>query len=219
MTHLQLLPHVSVAMVEDRPIFLDLRRDRYFALHGEAANAMAALRSDPHRLADDKLAGTLIATGLFAASDEPRELLPAPFAIPDRDLPDDRANLHIKDLIPVLLLLAGCHRAVRKQPLDKVIARRRRPGAERPRLLSADAILALAQRFLRARALIPIKPVCLQDSLALHDWLAAHWARATLVIGVRLDPFAAHCWVQLGETVLNDASDRVAAYTPILVVE
>lgn len=219
MTHLQLLPHVSVAIVDDRAIFLDLRRDRYFALDGEAADAMAALRSDPHRLVDDELAGTLIATGLFAASNEPRELLPAPLAIPNRNLPEDRANLHVKDLIPVLLLLAGRRRAVRKRPLERVIARRRRLGAGRSQLLSTDAIVALAQRFLRARALIPIRPICLQDSLALHDWLAAHGARAALVIGVRLDPFAAHCWVQIGETVLNDASDRVAAYTPILVVE
>jgi hypothetical protein len=36
------------------------------------------------------------------------------------------------------------------------------------------------------------------------------------VIGVKLNPFAAHCWLQVGDVVLNDLPERVAAFTPIL---
>ena len=79
--------------------------------------------------------------------------------------------------------------------------------------------MALVSRFQRARSFVPIKPICLQDSLALREWLARRGAGAALVLGVRLDPFAAHSWIQLGDMVLNDSADRVSAYTPILAVE
>lgn len=219
MANLQLLRHISFAIVDGRAVFLDLRRDRYLALDGAAADAFAALHSSPDCRASEELVATLFATGLFAASQEPGELLPAQIEVPDRDLCDDAAKPAAKDLIGVLFHVIACRRAVRRQPLEIVIARRRRPPRECSRTMPADTVLGLAGRYLRARALIPIKPVCLQDSLALHDWLAVRGARSSLVLGVQLDPFAAHCWVQLGNTVLNDAADKVATYTPILVVE
>lgn len=219
MTHLRLLPHISFATIDGQPIFLDLRRDRYFALDGAAAEAFAAFRSNPDHPSSDEFAKALVATGLFAPSHEPRSLLPARIATPERDLLEDGASPGLKDLIQILFLLIGYRRAVRRQPLEIVIARPPRRNAKRSGSLPTAAALSLAQRFLRARGLIPIKPICLQDSLALHDWLATHGAHPSLVLGVRLDPFAAHCWVQLGKIVLNDASDRVTAYTPVLVVE
>lgn len=59
---------------------------------------------------------------------------------------------------------------------------------------------------------------CLQDSLALTNYLAAESALARWVIGVKIRPFGAHSWVQSGPTVLNDLSEHVRRYTPILVV-
>jgi hypothetical protein len=85
--------------------------------------------------------------------------------------------------------------------------------------LAADTSVVLASRFRRARAWVPIKPSCLQDSLALHQWLGRYGAGADLVMGVKLDPFAAHCWLQVGDIVLNDLPETVAAFTPILAVQ
>lgn len=59
---------------------------------------------------------------------------------------------------------------------------------------------------------------CLVRSLALARDLKAAAAPATFVIGVKSPPFAAHSWVQLGDHVLNDTVDRVAPFTPILVL-
>ncbi|MEW6017414.1 MAG: lasso peptide biosynthesis B2 protein [Pseudomonadota bacterium] len=42
-----------------------------------------------------------------------------------------------------------------------------------------------------------------------HD---AHW-----VFGVRLWPFQAHCWLQVGDLVIGDRVHRVRAFTPIMV--
>ena len=40
---------------------------------------------------------------------------------------------------------------------------------------------------------------------------------AQIVFGVTM-PFAAHCWVQQGDVVLNDALDRVLRFRPIMVL-
>jgi hypothetical protein len=40
----------------------------------------------------------------------------------------------------------------------------------------------------------------------------------TFVIGVATKPFLAHSWVQLGEYVLNDTTERVQDFMPILSI-
>jgi len=59
---------------------------------------------------------------------------------------------------------------------------------------------------------------CLFDSLALLNFLALDGLSAHWVIGVKVQPFGAHSWLQQGSTVLNDQHDRVRRFTPILVV-
>jgi len=84
--------------------------------------------------------------------------------------------------------------------------------------MGTDELESVSLRFRHARALVPIGPTCLQDSLALRDWLGSRQASAAIVFGVKLDPFAAHCWVQSENTVLNDAPDKVREFTPVFVV-
>jgi hypothetical protein len=53
------------------------------------------------------------------------------------------------------------------------------------------------------------------DSLAL---IACLWRRglpADLYFGVRIAPFAAHCWVQSGDCLLSDPFDIVREFTPV----
>lgn len=50
-------------------------------------------------------------------------------------------------------------------------------------------------------------------------WLTAEGDGATLVFGVKLDPFAAHCWVERGDVLLNDRPERVERFAPIRTIE
>lgn len=59
---------------------------------------------------------------------------------------------------------------------------------------------------------------CLRDSLVLADFLLRRGFTPTFVIGVRSKPFAAHAWVQCGDTVLNDTVENVQRYIPILAI-
>ena len=84
--------------------------------------------------------------------------------------------------------------------------------------LGEGPVARLAGRFRAARSLVPIPPICLQDSIALAFWLARRSACPALVFGAKLDPFSAHCWVQTDALVLNDAPDTVSQFAPVLVI-
>lgn len=59
---------------------------------------------------------------------------------------------------------------------------------------------------------------CLVRSLAMFSVLRGHGVTAALVVGVRSDPFSAHAWVQYDDIVLNDSVDQINNYAPILVL-
>ena len=69
----------------------------------------------------------------------------------------------------------------------------------------------------RSRRLWSDENQCLPRSIALASALRQEGGSAKLVIGVTLQPFAAHAWVQDGTTVLNDTIDHVTLFKPILV--
>ena len=81
-----------------------------------------------------------------------------------------------------------------------------------------DKVVDVAHRYAACRWLIPVPTRCLIDALALDHILLSRRVAATLVFGVRLEPFAAHCWLQSPETVLTGTSAEARNYTPILVV-
>lgn len=218
MAYLALQPHVGFALVEERPIFLDIRRDRYFGLDRDAEEGfLAAHRSNGALDVEDELAARLLATGLFTSDARPRPADAAAIRRPERGLSGGGSRLRPTDLASTWLLIGRARRQLRKQPLERVIDQRRMRG--RPTSdWSPDEVEAFCARFSRARSLVPIGPTCLQDSLALRDWLDSRRASAAIVFGVKLDPFAAHCWVQSDNIVLNDAPDKVREFTPIFVV-
>lgn len=62
------------------------------------------------------------------------------------------------------------------------------------------------------------KDACLRNSLTLVEFLAKYDVYPTCVFGVKMDPFAAHAWVQQGAVVLTDPIAHVKTFTPIMIV-
>jgi hypothetical protein len=52
----------------------------------------------------------------------------------------------------------------------------------------------------------------------LLEYLAWYRIFPTWVFGVQTRPFAAHCWLQHENIVLNDTVEHVTRYTPIMTV-
>lgn len=213
---------ISFCWAGDRAVFLDARQDRYFCL-GRATEAMfrklcadeGAKASDVCSLVALKVIDT--PKGLGAPLKAVDHIKPARSGLEDigraRSL---NAALALKAAFAVV----AARRQLRQRSFLDIIRRRR---ANKQKLEAADtsataATLELSQAFAVARRVTPIPPICLPDSLALLDVLARRSLAADLVFGVKLNPFAAHCWVQSGDVVLNDTMDAVRRHTAILVV-
>ncbi len=84
-------------------------------------------------------------------------------------------------------------------------------------ITDAHAVRKLTGSSWLARRLWSSRDRCLPRSLALTHALRASGSAARLVLGVALNPFTAHAWVQDGDRVVNDTLDHAALFTPILV--
>jgi hypothetical protein len=108
---------------------------------------------------------------------------------------------------------AGYRRRTLSQLVDQAASGRASPEP-RP---TSNAIL-IARRSQALAPLLPLSAKCLLRSFLLLRQLRAAGEDALWVFGVRTWPFAAHCWLQAGEVVLDDDWERVRGYAPILTV-
>lgn len=76
----------------------------------------------------------------------------------------------------------------------------------------------LLASFTAVRPMLKHARICRLDAPALCIFLRRHGHDARLVFGVRLRPFAAHCWAQLGEAAVLEAPEDLRQYTPILAI-
>jgi len=218
----QLCDQVSFCLPGGRSVFLDARRDRYFCLSGAAELAFRALlNGEP---ATSSGLGLLIQSQLVEEGEggEPPMAAPSP-SRPVRSLleePPATVSSRARVVVEVAWTVAKARLRMKRQAfamiMDRLRARKR--SAEAVEHGGADTSLQWASVFNTARRTAPIKPVCLPDSLALLDFLARRGVFADLVLGVKLNPFGAHSWVQTDQVILNDTVDHVNAHTPILVV-
>ncbi len=224
---MHLSPNVFIAAIRERAVILDLARDRYVALNPGLAQAVLALTGlsgsqDPDVGRFDAAGAALVAKG-FLTADVP-ELTPASGAWSAlRPLhtqwpsgqPPAASRAGLRGFLSVQVSLAEAAWSLRTLTFQAVVervARRkvRRGGPE----ISEQALL---DAYFAARPWFPIKPICRLDAVALCLHLRRNGVDASLVFGVRLDPFKAHCWVQRGDRVLNEPHEIVARYAPIML--
>jgi len=74
----------------------------------------------------------------------------------------------------------------------------------------------LVEVFMRLQPLLPPSQTpCLVNSLTLLEFLAAHGLFPRLMFGIQSHPFAAHCWLQHEDMVLNSTLEQVIQFTPM----
>lgn len=187
---------------------IDLDADAYLCLPGGAqafgGDAEQSLRPDTSGL------DAMVAAGLTSDTPSPRRGTPPP--LPGRTILHDRLERvssrqmmrAIRAAIEIrgLLHAAGLHSMLSA-------ASDRLPSAD------ADAVVPAARAFWKIMPWLPVEGECLVRSALLMSFLKHSGLSADWVFGVRLWPFSAHCWVQVGDVCLNDDVERLAAYTPI----
>ncbi len=208
----QLSPDVRCCVASDRVILLDIARDRYFQLPLRQSEAFQAWL-DGDASAVLAFGEQLHRAGILVSADPPSQPIRTPIAAPRRALVQTgRIKPPLGAVSAAAASLWRVHRQLNRAGLMRTLEWVRPTVGES----SEDDVPRLAARFLDARRRLPIAASCLPDSLALLDHLGRHGRSASIVFGVTGVPFHAHCWVQLGDQVLNDTLDHVSHFTPIL---
>lgn len=209
----------AVVALGDDLVLLDARRNAYFCLPAAAS----LVRIDPTgvRIDDADLAAELSEAGLLSDAAGTRPMIPVPR--PARDLGLKVAErLRVVDVVLILAAWATMFIDYHPRPFGHVVrtARARRSecsAGEAPCEPGSD-LVALVATFERLLPWLPFQGVCFYRAFLLLRVLRWRGHDARWVFGVRTWPFMAHCWLQVGDLVLDDTADRLETFKPILVV-
>lgn len=213
-----LAPWVSYCRIGDMAVFLDVRRDRYRAMAWDSAQALIGGASTP-------MSGRIVnrAHALGWLDDASTGIIQTPPQLsPAEELSPDGMDYWPSGwaIAQSLGLLVKTRLRLSVQPLEGILAqvsdRNRAIGSADgpgwPAMAPTLAAFRMAERYALA------SNTCLLRSLALHAALAGRGVASSVVFGVKLHPFEAHCWVQQGATLLNDTVERTGLFVPIRVV-
>ena len=212
---MNLRPDVYAAQLGQDIVLLDARRGEYFCLP-DAAGAFELGGSRSARILDPDLAHDAAEMGLMGNGHvAPVRWPPKPVAglarEPDRPLQPREV---VDGLGAFGVVLWRYYRSGFPQLLDHAVRRRR---GEATALITPDLIRQV-QAFHQILPWAPFQGVCLYRSFFLLAFLRRRGLDATWVFGVQTWPFEAHCWLQVGDVVLDDSLDHVRPFTPILAV-
>lgn len=224
-------PHVHFCQRGDAFVFLDLKQDDYTLVNGAAAAALRMLTlehaqtlnssdQNMHDALRELLQGGLLTT----AGNAGRTVAPTRVDIAIECLVEREALREARATPGQFLnFVAACTTAKLSLRWRKIedtvmsIARRKQKhAAKQP--FDEERARALTAVFLRLRSFFPANYLCLFDSLALLEFLASYRIYPDWVFGVRLEPWAAHCWVQHGHRTFNEDAEEAVNYTPIMII-
>lgn len=216
---LVLRPGVHAAVLGDDLVLLDVPADAYVCLPDVPGVRRGA--GGLQAPSDSGLGDRLAEAGLLAEAGAKGVDTPG-----SPELPRPRRSA-VADALPgpcwrdgaeALGCLLDLSRTYRGRPLAAILEAAARPAGQAAPDEAGPEVLAVVRRF---RAWLPYAPVtgkCLLRSFMLLRLLRRRGLDACWVFGVRTWPFSAHCWLQIGDMVLDDHADRLVAYEPILVV-
>ena len=227
-----LTPTTYACVPRDQAIFFDAPHGRYLALTAsETASLTGHIVGWPtvERTVSPSVEPSLAATTLLRLANgrlittdgtsgkpvEPPRHDPATRSLPTFSL--QRDFLRQLKFLPLFVWSL-----LQTPPADNLLAivertRRRRRDLRAPLSLVSLTRLVTAHCYLRP-LFYSAHDACLEDSLRLMEFLAAHRIDTTLVIGVRNRPFGAHAWLEISDYVLNDEASRVHQFTPLVII-
>ena len=215
---LYLQPSVRLASLGDDLVILNLTDNSYYCLPGQGP----VVRVGPTGgllISDPELAAAM-GSWLTRMQPAPPIELPAP---PPRTSAWRTAEAQVNAADLAMFGLAYLESASRYYcaPFSRLVAHAAQQTSSLPpqtRMAASVQHLRLARVHDQLLPWAPFQGECFFRSFMLLKFLRLAGLGASWVFGVKTWPFQAHCWIQAGETVLDDASERVAQFTPIMSV-
>lgn len=240
MTVYWLAEHVHVCRTNEGAVFVDLERNKYFGVGLEESIALGDLvvhwpphptdselpQMAPNVTMQNDVAGSLEAAGLLATAPPLRSGLNSTTIDLDGTLTSVGEEL-IADINVtakhVLMFVRACVYAAvslhfrRLSNTTRSVSERKARGTAALGPEQLARVIYLVQVFRSVRPYVfRAKDRCLFHALALTRFLSYFGVSATWVLGVKVTPWAAHSWVQMGTLILDTNPDRVCEYTPIV---
>ncbi|TYC83768.1 lasso peptide biosynthesis B2 protein [Novosphingobium sp. BW1] len=211
---------VSFARLGERVIFLDLRSDRYFGLSSRSEAAFLRLM-DGHRPedADPTRLDGLVREGILEQVSGQGSILPFKPAFPPAAslLDGERLPIGAWRQARAAWALKRSQHELKTRPLYDLVNELSACRSEHDESSNTtEDARRICWAFEAAGLLVTPLRNCLSRSLALAATLRAGGHACELVIGVAINPFQAHAWVQAGDRLLNDRLERVRQFTQIL---
>jgi hypothetical protein len=229
--------HVFGCMSGEQAILLDLRNDQYLALDIQASRHLSEAVVDwppilrgqcDSQRAVDATVQQLIHRDLLTL--DPNKGKPAITVIapsPTKTLlaaeklfEDTRRRpvpVGISRVVAVLLAVVRARMWLRLRGIESIVNAVSHRASEGP--LDEGTARELVALFYAARPfLLSARSACLVDSLSLLLFLRRFGPSPQWIFGIRTGPFAAHCWLQSADIVLNDTVEHVRSYVPIMSV-
>lgn len=195
-------------------VFLDVASDAYFCLGG-GADALALGPDGQADVGHEQMAAQLLEAGLLSQHPTTPSI-----PLPPRSTASIRLEGGARAPVPpnVGLVALKVTTSVARMFSRSEFSRLLEGPAPAPsaRAAPTPALIEAVAQFERLRPWLPLQGECLLRSYHLRAFLRARGLDAIWVFGVRTWPFSAHCWLQVGETVLDEDLERLTAYQPIL---
>lgn len=218
MTGFTLRDGLSFCRTEGQTIFLDLGADRYFGLRPALDQAFWSLidtgTADVHNIDALLEAGIIIRSSTRNWPAPCPRLQPSKLGVPTR----------IPRVSPACVASALTRRLwwrarLRTLPFIRnirSIEQRKRDVAQR--VVPPSKLAHLDQAYRQAAMILSARDQCLATALSLASWLVALGIRPDLILGVKLNPFEAHSWVEVDDMVVGDDPEHVRPFRPIRII-
>lgn len=204
---------LAFCIIDDRAIFLDVDGDRYFSLPSKLNQAFIEGATRPDRLTDEHRL-RLTRLGIIGDVSTGPTAVRLQFCSPACGIePKDPSRF----LLPAAIAQSHMRFRLRYWSFSRIIRFERRRRKENRRQSTTLELSQLYASFCTLSAWFGEEDQCLARALAFRALAMKRGHDASLVVGVKLDPFAAHCWIQDDRRLLNDRLERVRLFTPILV--
>jgi len=237
---LWLSPGVHVCKLHSTVVVLDLTSDRYMAIGGDTLQALAALipgwpdgssdehlrppglaREIPRNVLDLISEGVLTTDGALGRAATPLRFdsrAGSAALIPNNAR---HRAMRARDLVNFTWACVSTLWVLRFGSLQKAVERVARRKQTRGREAEFDVTLGhdLVAIFRRLRSFtFSAHRRCLFHALVLINFLSRYDLYPQFVMGVKIDPWAAHSWVQAGEFILDGTPEETRFFTPIFAI-
>jgi Transglutaminase-like superfamily len=211
---LSLPPLVGFCLVDEHAVVLDARADRYWMLPSSAARSLERYCAGADLTdAEQAQIAELVETGVIGIDSGGDPLAPCSLPIAETSILDITASIKRSSLLAAWFSVTVASSRLRRKGLASSLKRLEEDRQHRRTVANYDWHAAA---YAGLRMWLSPLDRCLPLSLALAARCAS--PEVKLVFGVKLNPFAAHAWVQRGTMVLNDEVHVVRQFTPVLVV-